>query len=68
MLHHWQTNFALCAVGSALIWMHPADFDDSFDVPEQFGPVKVKTVHCLPAGMASGMTVMLANLPLKVAQ
>lgn len=65
---HWQTYFALCAVGVALIWMQPADFDDSCEVPEQLGPVKVKTVHCLPAGMASGMTVMLENLPLKVAQ
>lgn len=65
---HSQTYFALCAVGVALIWMQPPEDDDSFEVPEQLGPVKVKTVHCLPAGMTSGMTVMLENVPLKVAQ
>ena len=61
-LHHPQTNFALCALGVLLIWIQPPEDADSVDVPVQPGPVKVKIVHVVPAGLASSITVMLENL------
>ena len=47
--------------------MQPPNNADSLAVPVHLGPVKVQSVHVFFAAKPSGITAMLANLTLNIA-